>query len=105
MLPYSRRLRAAEVRTVIATGRPLGRAAHLSGKFLAAPGPLRSAVVVSKKVAKQAVVRNRLRRAAYRALQGVPGHGSAVFFVTKLPAPPLQSAFAADLKALLAKLT
>lgn len=99
MLKKSRRLTASEVRDVIATGAPR-RAGHLSMRVVDGPAPLRAAAVVSKKVAKGAVVRNRLRRALYRALKEVRGSGTAVFFIQKIPQDALTPAFLTDLKVL-----
>ncbi len=46
-------------------------------------------VVVSKKVAKQAVTRNRLRRQLYEALQRMLGNSTGVFIV--ITKPPISS--------------
>ncbi len=67
MLAKRRRLRAEEVREILAKGRS-ARLSGLSVKYLPAKDA-RAAVVVSKKTAKTAVMRNSLRRAAYRTLQ------------------------------------
>lgn len=102
MLPKKRRLSAVEVHEVIARGTS-SRASALSLKYLPGASPLRAAVVISKKVAKQAVERNRLRRAVYRALAGFKGHGSAVVFVQKIPLAPVAPAFREELVVLLEK--
>jgi ribonuclease P protein component len=105
MLPARRRLSAREVREVIKKGRA-ARSASLSLKYLPAPGPLRAAAVVSKSVVRGAVERNRVRRAVYRALQGLAAPtagGQAVFFVQKLPEPPLSPALAREIAVLLKK--
>jgi ribonuclease P protein component len=104
MLAKKRRLAAAEVRHVLARGRS-SRAMYISLKHLPGTTSLRAAVVVSKAVAKKAVVRNRLRRAVYRALMPITGVGEIVVFVQKIPPPPLTEAFAADLATLLKKST
>lgn len=82
MLPKTNRLSASEVCEILKTGRS-ARAGTLSAKYLRLPGA-RAAVVVSSKVAKTAVLRNRLRRAAYRALKGeLPSDIHAVLFLHK----------------------
>jgi ribonuclease P protein component len=104
MLPARRRLSASEVREVIKKGRP-ARGECLSVKHLLAPGPLRAAAVISKGVVRGAVARNRARRALYRALQTLqpPAGGRAVFFINKLPQPPLSPALAQEIAVLLKK--
>lgn len=99
MLAKSRRLNASEVRDIIKKGTPR-RAGHLAARVVTSEAPLRAAAVVSKKVAKGAVERNRLRRALYRALREVEGKGCAVIFVQKIPTQPLAPAFLADLRVL-----
>lgn len=100
MLPKRRRLSAREVKEVMQSGRSR-RASLLSAKYVPGNNPLRASAVVSKKVAKKAVERNRLRRALYRALVGYKGNGTAVIFIQKVPATPLTPAFAHDLVVLL----
>lgn len=79
MLPKKARLTAKEVREVITQGRSY-RSGSVSAKYL--PGPLsQAAVVVRSKIAKSAVARNRLRRAAYQALEGKLPPGRVVFFL------------------------
>jgi len=102
MLPKRRRLSAAEVRNIITAGRS-GRAGFLSVKHIPSTQLLRAAVVVSKKVARGAVERNRLRRAVYRALVSCSGSGSVVIFVQKIPTNPLAPAFQQELMVLLEK--
>lgn len=77
------------------------RASLLSAKYVSGSHTLRASAVVSKKVAKGAVERNRLRRALYRALVAYEGTGTAVIFVQKVPANPLTPAFFHDLVVLL----
>ena len=96
MLPRARRLRAAEVRVVMKEGRAR-RTAHLSMKYLPTQEPLRAAAVVSKSLAKNAVARNRLRRALYRALATRKESGRAVIFVQKMPNGTLSKVFSNDL--------
>jgi ribonuclease P protein component len=97
MLAKKQRLTAAQVREILKTGRS-ARSATLSAKYLRGAGA--AAVVVSSKVAKTAVSRNRLRRAAYRILRGaLPKDVRAVFFLHK-PALDLE-----ELKALCLKLS
>lgn len=67
MLAKRSRLTSAEVRAILGSGRS-ARAEGLSCKYIPA-ADARAAVVVSKKIAKTAVMRNRLRRAVYRTLQ------------------------------------
>jgi len=102
MLAKTRRLRSAEVKEVLARGRGR-RGAVLSVKLLATPSPFRCAVVVSKKTATTAVLRNRLRRAVYRALQNtsLPRSGHAILFVQLAPKADLASVFSSELKKLL----
>lgn len=77
------------------------RTSLLSAKYIAGGNVLRASAVVSKKVAKKAVERNRLRRALYRALAAYKGTGIAVIFIQKVPADPLTPAFVNDLVVLL----
>ena len=82
MLAKNQRLTAARVREIIKSGRS-ARSATLSAKFV--PSKVgKVAVVVSSKVAKTAVARNKLRRAAYRALRtALPKNTQVVFFLHK----------------------
>jgi ribonuclease P protein component len=78
------------------------RGTDLSLKFLARPGgkPYRVAVVVSRKVSKSAVTRNRIRRRVYEAVRLSdcrPEHTDLVFTafherLAGLPAAELQQA-------------
>ncbi|MCX6819915.1 MAG: ribonuclease P protein component [Candidatus Adlerbacteria bacterium] len=102
MLPKRRRLSAAEVRNIITAGRS-GRAGFLSVKHIPSTQQLRAAVVVSKKVARGAVERNRLRRAVYRALVPFLSTGDVVIFVQKVPTAPLAPIFREELMVLLKK--
>ena len=102
MFKAARRLRAVEVREVIARGRGR-RGVALSLKMMPAAPPFRCAVVVSKKVGKTAVVRNRMRRSVYAALKqtSLPPSGHAILFVQAVPPENPVSEFASDLKKLL----
>ncbi len=108
MLSSQQRLRAEEVRGIISRGRS-ARAQFLSLKYTHSTSSdqatslpaLRAAVVISKKVAKDAVTRNRIRRQVYAALQGVaktPING--VFFVNTLPPEPRLPLFIKDIQQL-----
>ena len=102
MLAKTRRLGTEEVREVLARGRSQ-RGTTLSVKTLPTASPFRCAVVVSKKVAKTAVIRNKVRRAVYRALQGafLPRTGHAILFVQSVPKADLVPVFSSELKKLL----
>jgi len=91
MLSKRSRLTAAEVRSVIKNGRSL-RSPTLSAKYVAG-STSKAAVVVSTKVAKKAVERNRLRRAAYQALAtALPPNAHVVFFLHKPLVDPAEFA-------------
>jgi ribonuclease P protein component len=82
MMPKRAKLTAVEVRAILKSGRS-ARAGSLSAKFVEG-SPSQAAVVVSAKVAKTAVVRNKLRRAAYAALRRLLPRGvRAVVFMHK----------------------
>ena len=82
MLRKKARLTSAEVREIIKNGRPV-RLGTLSARFIKGPSA-KAAVVVSAKVAKNAVERNTLRRAAYLALRSsLPKGVHVVFFLHK----------------------
>lgn len=100
MLPARRRLRASEVEEVLSRGKS-ARATYLSAKSLSTGQPLRVAAVVSKKVAKKAVERNRLRRGLYRALMPIVASGNVMIFIQKIPNEALVPAFSKDLEVLL----
>lgn len=106
MLQKSKRLRSAEVKEVLAKGRSI-RAEHLQMRYIAATGPMRSAVIVPKALVRKATARNSVRRAAYRALASVPSpsrSAHAIFFVRSVPKTPLTPAFARELSVLFAKI-
>lgn len=110
MIPRSHRLRTREVAEVLKRGRGTVSGAHLSAKVFfpdeGVGGTIRSAAVVSKKVARTAVARNRVRRAVYDALRGVTNTKAAhiVFFVRSVPKDNLRSAFSADIVRILSSL-
>lgn len=80
MLRKKARLTSAEVREIIKNGRQ-ARLGTLSAKFTKGSSA-KAAVVVSAKVAKSAVLRNRLRRAAYLVLRAsLPENVHVVFFL------------------------
>ncbi len=82
MLAKTARLTAAEVREILKNGRSV-RSATLSAKYVPVVGA-KAAVVVSSKVAKTAVLRNKLRRAAYLTLRSIlPHNRHVVFFLHK----------------------
>ena len=82
MLRKKARLSASEVREIIKSGRSV-RLGTLSAKFKESASS-KAAVVVSAKVAKNAVERNTLRRAAYLALRSsLPKGVHVVFFLHK----------------------
>ncbi len=83
MLAKKARLTAAEVREILHSGQSV-RVGNLSVKYLTTTAGSKAAVVVSSKVAKTAVTRNRLRRAAYQILRStLPAGVRAVFFLQK----------------------
>lgn len=101
MLPKQKRLGTQAVKEVLARGKNR-RAAHLSMKILTTTTPFRCAVVVSKKLAKTAVKRNKLRRAVYQALgaASLPSQGHAILFVQSIPEVSLVAAFSSEIKKL-----
>lgn len=72
MLPKNLRLTSTEVRAVLHKGRPVRvggvSARYTSNKAIGPAQASKAAVVVSTKVAKKAVERNRLRRMGYKTL-------------------------------------
>jgi ribonuclease P protein component len=102
MLKKRARLSAKEVKEVLAKGHGR-RGTILSLKFQATTEPFQCAVIVSKKVAHSAVMRNKLRRAVYHALQAssLPPTGRAILFVQSLPKDPRAIEFTSDIKQLL----
>lgn len=85
MLPKRKRLSAIEVTEVLTRGRSVS-SGTLSLKYIDAKSP-KISVVVAKSVARDATERNRVRRAAYRALAPLfPTKPiSAVLFVRSIP--------------------
>ena len=89
MLPKTSRLSASEVREILKSGRSV-RLGTLSAKYVVS-AHTKAAVVVSAKVAKNAVERNRLRRDAYRVLRAsLPKGVHVVFFLHKPALDPLE---------------
>ena len=84
MPPKRLRLTAAEVREVLAKGKSLKIGPYIA-KYLERASPLGLAVIISKKTAKLATERNRLRRKAYRDLTelSLPAQGALAVFVRK----------------------
>ena len=89
------RLRAAEVDEVLRQGHSV-RSEHMQLKWISGKGeegPLRSAAVVAKALARKANKRNTLRRAIYRAIAAsTPSassisfpHGRGIFFLRIVP--------------------
>jgi ribonuclease P protein component len=107
MLPKRQRLSTREVREVLKRGHS-ARAEFLSVKFIKTDTALRAAAVVQKSVVRNAVQRNRLRRALYQALGGISpaAHLQGVFFVNRTPKPPqkLLPVFIDDTQALMKKM-
>jgi ribonuclease P protein component len=116
MLSASRRLRTSEVAEVLKSGRGLASGQFLSAKALASgketDATIRSAAVISKKVAKTAVARNRARRALYAAIEaasrelrveGLPPM-QIVFFIRSMPQGDVRSEFKIDLEKIIRSL-
>lgn len=81
MLPATRRLPRAQFTTHVTTGRRY-HSPHLTISYTPTTTPAQAAVVVSKKVAKSAVARNRLRRRLYAALASSPVYqGTGVYVI------------------------
>ncbi len=70
MLAKKNRLSRKDVLSVVSRGRSL-RGKVLFLKYVSPANVLQAGVSVSKKVAKSAVARNRMRRAVYRAIASV----------------------------------
>lgn len=102
MLAKRSRLTTLQVKKVLTEGRS-SRGRMLSVKFLQVPSAFRCGVVVSKKLAKTAVVRNQVRRTIYRALKGLtlPTSGHAILFVHVLPQKDATAVFTSEIKKLL----
>lgn len=106
MVPTSLRIRRADFPAVIKAGR------RQHGQFVTAVCILGTtpqvSVVVSKKVAKRAVDRNRLRRRVYgaveRFLQTSPLAATVIFLVKPEAKTATRLDFAADVADLLAKI-
>ncbi len=102
MLSKRTRLTTEEVQKVLTAGRGK-RGSLLALRSIQAPGPFKCAVVVSKKLAKSAVSRNRARRSVYEALRksSLPPSGHAILFVQALPQEHAVAAFTSELKKIL----
>jgi RNase P protein component len=109
MLPHARRLRAAEVRDIIANGKGV-RAGAISLKYVEKQGVFRAAAVAPRSVAPRAADRNRMRRALYHVLATLPSaeaqslrntHG--VFFIRSIPTP-LTSTLREDITGIVRKI-
>ncbi|KKW35423.1 hypothetical protein A2852_01590 [Candidatus Adlerbacteria bacterium RIFCSPHIGHO2_01_FULL_54_23] len=87
---------AAEVRFVLKTGRS-ARQGRVSMRYIPAKHA-KAAVIVSTKIARKAVDRNRLRRKAFGALSAPPGGTHLVVIINDKEFDP------ADIKALCSKL-
>lgn len=114
MLAKAARLTSGDVQEVLSKGRsiyiplPAGQKGLISAKFLAMPGRFRAAAIAPKSVAKGAAVRNKLRRAVYRAIASLPtpkNPGIAVFFVRNIPKEPLTPAFAKEISIFFEKIS
>lgn len=70
MLPRSKRLTTAIFDEVFTTGRT-AHSALFTLRMKKTDGPSRFAISVSKKIAKSAVVRNKIRRRTYSALRAI----------------------------------
>ncbi len=104
MLPKNARLSASEVREVLARGKSVRTSppsTHLTAKFLKKDRSFGAAVVVSKSLARSAVLRNRLRRALYNSLsEPFPRGVQTVFFVRKIPEVSVQKVFKGEVHGL-----
>lgn len=98
MLSKHNRLTAREVREILKRGKTL-RAPSLVAKYVSGT-PAKFAVVISKKVAKKATERNKIRRAIYGALSPDALTSHVVLLVGK-NSPD----FSSDIKAICSKLT
>jgi ribonuclease P protein component len=87
MLPSSKRLTVPLFKEVMDKGK-LFHSPYFSVKFLKMPGISRFSVAISKKVAKNAVDRNKLRRRIYSALRSLDAQIPTGFhgvFMAKAP--------------------
>ena len=103
MLPKTKRLTAQEVREVLKLGKPV-RAGAVSARYTVGTAALpeqasKAAVVVSTKVARSAVARNKLRRLGYAALTTLPARTHLVVFIQSKDVTP------ADIATLCSKLS
>jgi len=110
MLPKRKRLTAQEVAKVLSRGRSMNSSrspAVLSMKVLGVEGPSKIAVVVPKTLARKAVLRNSLRRAAYQGVSTLPFPSKGfhiIFFVRSVPKEAKTATFREESEVLLKKL-
>jgi len=90
MLPSSQRLTTPLFKRVMDTGK-IFHSPLFSAKILKADGSSRFSVAVSKKIAKNAVDRNRIRRRVYSALHTIGPKVSSGFHVVLMPKAPVAS--------------
>lgn len=104
MLPRVRRLSARAVRLVLKEGKR-ARGAFLSARFVkASQGEEAFAAVVSGRIAKTAVRRNKLRRFLYREIALLSPSGlKAALILEKLPQEKEEELLKEDLKAVFGK--
>jgi ribonuclease P protein component len=105
MLSKKSRIGRRGLEEVLRAGKSF-RTSYFSIKYLYSESALQCAVVLSKKIAKKAVERNRVRRAVYRALAPHTSKrkGRMVVFVQNIPQGTLTPLFADDLVSVWAKL-
>jgi RNase P protein component len=98
MLSKSKRLSSTQVREVLARGRGK-RGSLISLKKLEKQSNFGCSVVVPLKIARGAVVRNKVRRAVYQAMGGLPlpTNEHMVLFVHQIPKERLTEAYKKEL--------
>lgn len=107
MLPKENRLtKQDEFSTILKSGRRL-KSRFLVVSILAKSNALRVGLVVSKRVSKKAVVRNRIRRVIYHILhdlqvRSVLKDAEAVMLVTRIPEGKMYDEFKQDIEKCLA---
>jgi ribonuclease P protein component len=84
MLSRSQRLTIPLFQKVIDEGR-LFHSPFFSAKMIKVPGESRFAIAVSKKLAKNATERNKIRRRVYSALRTLPLRGVHAILMPKAP--------------------
>jgi ribonuclease P protein component len=99
MLPKNKRLTASEVREILKVGRTLRTSSLVAKHVPAEKGAF--AVAISKKIAKNAIDRNKIRRIIYRELsRSLPRYSRVVFLVQKKSVD-----FTSDLQTICSKLS